>query len=62
MRDNSEVIAVTRQNGGWVWSISTEDPLRNCMKLVRQSARALQTYEAAMAEAQSALADVGGSA
>jgi hypothetical protein len=58
MRENSDVISVTQQSGGWVWSISTEDPVRNRMRLVRQSSRALQTYEAALADAEEALLDM----
>ncbi|SAL05169.1 hypothetical protein AWB81_07047 [Caballeronia arationis] len=52
MDEPSEVISVRREEGGWVWSISSPDLTEHRMKLLRQSARAFGTYEEARRDAE----------
>jgi hypothetical protein len=47
MHIDSEIVAVHREAGGWVWAILEEDPLTHSTRVICQAKTALATYEAA---------------
>lgn len=54
----SEVISVKHEEGGWIWSITIPDLIEHRMRLLRQSVRAVATYEEACREAELALKEM----
>jgi hypothetical protein len=54
----SEVISVRHEAGGWVWSISSSNPIEHNMTLLRQSAHAFRTYEEALRNAELVLEEL----
>jgi hypothetical protein len=57
MHIDSEIVAVHREAGGWVWAILEEDPLTHSTRVICQAKTALATYEAAYEAAQAALTE-----
>lgn len=58
MEGNSAVISVQKGEGGWSWTISAEDLSRHDMRMLQQSNRFFDSYEAALQDAQIVFVDL----